>query len=119
MTDGLPTIGITEVDRILQSAQKAAPPDLRLFSFGVGGDVNTLLLDRIARDNRGAADYVNDQEDLEAKIGSFYAKIADPVLSNVRVTLDGARLLDPYPSKIPDLFAGTQLLVLGRYQGDG
>ncbi|MCC2670161.1 MAG: Vault protein inter-alpha-trypsin domain protein [Armatimonadetes bacterium] len=119
MTDGLPTIGNTSVDQILQNAAKAAPKDLRLFSFGVGSDVNTLLLDRLARDNRGDADYVAQDEDLETKIGNFYAKIADPVLSNVKVTLEGAKLLDQYPSKVPDLFAGTQLLILGRYQGAG
>lgn len=119
MTDGLPTTGVTAIDQILGNAAKAAPKDLRLFAFGVGSDVNTLLLDRLSRDNRGDADYVSQDEDLETKIGDFYAKIADPVLSNVQVTVAGARLLDPYPSKLPDLFAGSQLLILGRYQGAG
>lgn len=119
MTDGLPTIGVTEPDRILGNAAKGAPKDLRLFSFGVGADVNTLLLDRLARDNRGVADYVSQDEDLETKIGSFYAKISDPVLSNVKVEVAGGGLKDVYPSKIPDLFAGTQLLVLGRFPGQG
>lgn len=119
MTDGLPTIGTTAIDQILQNAAKAAPKDLRLFAFGVGSDVNTLLLDRLARESRGDADYVAQDEDLETKIGSFYAKISDPVLSNVQVTLEGSKLLDPYPSRIPDLFAGSQLLILGRYQNAG
>lgn len=119
MTDGLPTIGVTSIEQILENARKAAPKDLRLFGFGVGADVNTLLLDRLSRDNRGDTDYVAQDEDLETKIGSFYAKISDPVLSNVRVAMEGARLVDQYPSKIPDLFAGTQLLILGRYQGAG
>jgi Ca-activated chloride channel homolog len=119
MTDGLPTIGVTDIDRILQNAGKAAAADVRLFSFGVGTDVNTLLLDRLARDHRGAADYVSANEDVEAKIGGFYAKISDPVLSNVQVSLSGAKLTDVHPAKLPDLFAGTQLLVLGRYEGHG
>lgn len=119
MTDGLPTIGTTEIDKILGNAQKAAPKDLRMFSFGVGADVNTLLLDRLAGDNHGAADYATADEDLETKIGGFYAKISDPVLSNVKVELNGAPLKEVYPSKIPDIFAGTQLLVLGRYAGTG
>ena len=119
MTDGLPTIGVTDVNKILQNGEKAAPKDLRLFSFGVGADVNTLLLDRLARDHRGAADYVSPNEDLEAKIGSFYSKIADPVLSNVQLTVTGAKLTEVHPGKLPDLFAGTQLLVLARYEGQG
>lgn len=119
MTDGLPTIGQTDVDRILQNAVKAAPADLRLFPFGVGADVNTLLLDRLAVDHRGAADYIADGEDLDSKIGGFYAKISDPILSNVQVALTGAELKDVHPRKIPDVFAGTQLLLLGRYKGAG
>ena len=119
MTDGLPTVGVTDIDRILVSAAKAAPADLRLFSFGVGSDVNTLLLDRLASEHHGAADYVAENEDLENKIGTFYAKISEPVLSNVHVDVAGARLTELYPSRIPDLFAGSQLLILGRYQGSG
>lgn len=119
MTDGLPTIGTTEIDQILANAAKAAPKDLRLFAFGVGADVNTLLLDRLSGDNRGIADYATQDEDLETKIGGFYAKISDPVLSDVKVAVAGATLKEIYPNKIPDLFAGTQLLVLARYQGQG
>jgi Mg-chelatase subunit ChlD len=119
MTDGLPTVGVTDIDRILGNAGRAAPKDLRLFAFGVGADVNTLLLDRLGRDNRGTAEYVSQDEDLETKIGSFYAKIADPVLSGVQLKVAGATLKDVYPARIPDLFAGTQLLVLARYQGHG
>jgi Ca-activated chloride channel family protein len=119
MTDGLPTIGETTPEKILGNADKAAPKEVRLFSFGVGADVNTLLLDRLARDHKGAADYVAPNEDLEAKIGSFYTKIADPVLSDVKLAVNGAELKEVLPSKIPDLFAGEQLLVLGRYSTSG
>ncbi len=119
MTDGLPTIGQTEPDRILANAEKAAPADVRVFSFGVGQDVNTLLLDRVAGDHRGAADYVDQNDDLETKIGGFFVKISDPVLSNVKVTVDGARVSEVLPGRIPDVFAGTQLLLFGRYTGQG
>lgn len=119
MTDGLPTIGETSIERILRGAGHAAPADLRLFTFGVGADVNTLLLDRLARDHRGAADYVRGEEDLETRVGAFYAKIARPVLANVRVEVAGVRLLDVYPQPLPDLFSGTQLLLLARYYGSG
>jgi Ca-activated chloride channel family protein len=81
--------------------------------------VNTLLLDRLARDNRGVAEYVVQDEDLESKIGGFYAKISNPVLANVKLSVSGIQLVDPYPSRLPDLFAGTQLLVLARYKGQG
>lgn len=119
MTDGIPTIGRTQPDEILGNIRKAGLKDIRLFCFGVGADVNTLLLDRLARDNRGAVDYVGRNENLERKIGAFYAKIANPVLSDVKLTFSGITVRDLQPARLPDLFAGTQLLVFGRYQGSG
>lgn len=119
LTDGLPTIGVTDVNKILENAGKASMPGLRLFSFGVGADVNTLLLDRLALDHKGAADYVVQDDELENKVGTFYTKIADPVLANVKLDVQGVSIKDMQPSRVPDLFAGTQLIVLGRYTGSG
>ena len=119
LTDGLPTIGVTDVSKILENAGKVARPGLRLFSFGVGADVNTLLLDRLALDHKGAADYVVQDDELENKVGTFYTKIADPVLANVKLETQGVTIKDMQPSRLPDLFAGTQLIVLGRYTGSG
>lgn len=119
MTDGLPTIGQTNVDQILAGAGKANTAHARLFTFGVGNDVNALLLDRLALNGSGAADYVGPDEDLETKIGGFYAKIANPVLSNVKIEVSGVQTAEVYPKRVPDLFAGSQLLVLGRYKGEG
>ncbi|MBI3911451.1 MAG: VWA domain-containing protein [Armatimonadetes bacterium] len=119
MTDGLPTIGEQNVEKILGSVAPKNAGRARVFSFGVGNDVNTLLLDRLARDNGGAADYVAPDEDLEAKIGSFYEKIARPVLANLKLEAPGAQFADVYPTRLPDLFAGTQLLVTGRFKGAG
>ena len=119
MTDGLPTVGETNVGRIIDNVRQRNAGRARVFVFGVGDDVNTLLLDRIARDNGGDSDYVSANEDLEAKVGSFYAKIAHPVLANLRLEAPGAQLYDLEPARLPDLFAGNQLLVVGRFKGTG
>src|SRR5882762_10325110 len=47
MTDGLPTVGETNPTRIVDNARAARVPGLRLFTFGVGYDVNTTLLDKL------------------------------------------------------------------------
>jgi uncharacterized protein YegL len=119
MTDGIPTIGQTNMDQILANAAKENKVRARLFAFGVGHDVNAVLLDRLALNGSGAADYVGPDEDLETKIGSFYMKIANPVLSNLKIEVAGAQVTETYPGRLPDLFAGSQLLVLGRYRGTG
>lgn len=129
MTDGQPTVGETDVAQILKNVREANTGKViekvtqfhpaRLFVFGVGFDVNTRLLDTLAEDNRGASDYVLPQEDIEAKVGSLYSKIAYPVLSNPRLDWGGMKVYDVYPRRLPDLFRGTQTVVFGRYSDSG
>src|SRR6266478_2476719 len=89
LTDGLPTVGVTDIQRIEENAKQARLPGVRLFTFGVGYDVNTALLDKLAADNGGVADYVEPKEDLEVKISNFFAKINSPVLTDVRLDMSG------------------------------
>lgn len=119
LTDGLPTIGLREPGQILGLVREGAAPNQRIFTFGVGYDVNTLLLDGLARENRGISTYVQPGEDLEEKVSSFYRKVASPVLSDLTVAVDGVQVEDLYPRPLGDLFAGSQLVVAGRYPGSG
>ena len=117
MTDGLPTVGETDEDRLVARATHSAAP--RIFTFGVGTDVNTHLLDRIAQDTRGSSQYVLPNEDLEVKLSSFYTKIKEPALTNLKLEMPGASLQQVYPKELPDLFYGEQLIVLGKYKARG
>lgn len=118
MTDGLPTVGEQNVERILQNVTQARRDGLRLFTFGVGYDVNTRLLDRVAAENGGTADYVAPEEDIEVKVGGFFDKVNHPVLTNLAVDLGAVRTDLTYPRVLPDLFKGTQLALVGRYRND-
>ncbi|MDH7570809.1 MAG: VWA domain-containing protein, partial [Armatimonadota bacterium] len=119
LTDGLPTVGVTDLKEILSNVNKTRVEGLRLFVFGVGDDVNTYLLDRLSGENGGVSEYVRPGEDLEVKVSSFYTKIATPALSNLELDYGGAEVYDVYPKRLPDLFAGTQVLVTGRYRKPG
>ncbi|MBL8161526.1 MAG: VWA domain-containing protein, partial [Anaerolineae bacterium] len=119
LTDGLATEGVTATDAILENLKAAARPNVRIFTFGVGDDVDTFLLDSVVRDNRGAGSYVRPSERIDEEVASLYSKISAPVLTDV--TLDTGSLLtaDLYPAQpLPDLFAGTQLTLVGRYRGE-
>lgn len=119
ITDGLPTIGVTDVDSILANVSAKNTARVRLFAFGVGHDVNTKLLDVLAEQNRGTRDYVEPGEDLELKLSSFYRKVSNPVLADLTLSIKGLTVYDLYPPKLADLFAGMELVVTGRYQGEG
>jgi Ca-activated chloride channel family protein len=116
LTDGLPTAGETNVNRIAENVRAARPAGVRVFTFGVGYDVNTALLDKIAAENGGVADYVEPKEDLEAKVSTFFAKINYPVLTDLQLDLAGIESDLIYPRSLPDLFRGTQITLIGRYR---
>ncbi|HYE16271.1 MAG TPA: VIT and VWA domain-containing protein, partial [Pyrinomonadaceae bacterium] len=116
MTDGLPTVGETNVKSIIENAQKARVPGVRLFTFGVGYDVNTALLDKLAAENGGVAEYVEPDEDLEIKVSNFFTKINHPVLTDIEIEMGAVETDLIYPRQLPDLFRGTQLTVIGRYK---
>ena len=116
MTDGLPTVGVTNAARIVENAREAKVPGLRIFTFGVGYDVNTTLLDKLAAENGGVADYVEPQEDIEVKVSNFFARINHPVLTDLRLDIAGVQTDLYYPRTIPDLFKGSQLTIIGRYK---
>ncbi|MCA1574386.1 MAG: VIT and VWA domain-containing protein [Acidobacteria bacterium] len=115
MTDGLPTVGETNPTRILDNARTARIPGLRLFTFGVGYDVNTALLDKLAAETGGVADYVEPQEDLEVRVSNFFAKVNYPVLTDLRLDMSGVQTDLVYPRELPDLFRGSQITLIGRY----
>ncbi len=119
ITDGLPTVGETDPGKILREASAGNTGKTRIFTFGVGYDVNTFLLDQLAARNYGAADYVAPDEDLEVKLSNFFAKLSSPVMTGIDVDWGNLRVFDVYPRQLPDLFRGSQLTILGRYSGTG
>lgn len=120
LTDGLPTVGEVKNDAIVDAVKSASGGLTRVFCFGLGHDVNTHLLDRITETTRARSQYVLPEEDIELKVSSFFAKVSDPVLADLRLTLDSpVRLARMHPSPLPDLFKGDQLIVVGRFEGRG
>jgi Ca-activated chloride channel family protein len=119
-TDGKPTIGETNVDKILANVAKKNTSNTRIFTFGVGNDLNAAFLDQVAEQSRALSTYVQPQEDIELKVSTFFTKISHPVLANLKLqALSGVSLAEMYPPQLPDLFHGGQLVVLGRYHGAG
>jgi Ca-activated chloride channel family protein len=119
-TDGTPTIGETDTDKILKNIGAKNTANTRIFTFGVGDDVNATFLDQIADDTRALSTYVRPAEDIADKAAGLYSKISNPVLTNLKVTTtNDIAFSEVYPTSLPDLFHGGQLVVMGRYSGKG
>ena len=119
LTDGLPTEGIVDSPDILDNLARSAGDNLRLFSFGVGYDVDTYLLDSLAQAHHGTSSYVAPGERLDEVVSTFYAKISTPVLTDLSLDFGEMRVHDVYPEPLPDLFSGSQIIVVGRYREGG
>jgi Ca-activated chloride channel family protein len=124
VTDGLPTIGRTRETDIRNMVEQANVHKRRIFTFGVGDDVNVPLLDRIADRTRATASYVLPQEDVGLKVAQVFTRLYGPVFANPKLeTVDtggavSTRLVrELIPQKLPDLFEGDQLILLGQYSG--
>ncbi len=119
LTDGIPTEGVTDTEVIIENIRRSANSNVRLFAFGVGYDVDTYLLDTLAAENRGTTTYVTPEQAIDERVSGFYAKVSLPVLTDLELAFDDLVVFDAYPEPLPDLFAGTQLMLLGRYRGSG
>lgn len=117
LTDGLPTVGETDPERIAEQAERGRGR-FRVFAFGVGYDVNAYLLDRLTERARGATAYIQPGGDIEQAVGALAAKLASPVLTDLALSADGIELYDLQPHDLPDLFAGDELVVFGRTRGE-
>jgi Ca-activated chloride channel family protein len=122
LTDGLPTVGTRDESTIRKDAQGTNTADRRVFTFGVGYDVNAPLLDGIAIDTKAESTFVLPGEDVEIKVGQVFDKLdgpvmIDPVFGSLYVgdisTIPQLSMIEP--TQIPDLFSGSRVLVLGRY----
>lgn len=119
LTDGLPTEGVTDGVKIVANVKQATRSNIRLFAFGIGSDVNAVLLDTLSQDNRGATAYVKENQRIDEQVSAFYAKVSTPVLADLKIDWGGISVSDMYPDPLPDLFVGTQLVLVGRYRNGG
>ena len=118
-TDGQPTVDERDPQKIVNNVTARNSANTRIFTFGVGDDVNTAMLDQLADTTRAVTTYVRPAEDIEVKAASMIAKISHPVMTNVKLTTTNVKLHEIYPQQLPDLFHGGQLVVFGRYSGTG
>ncbi len=116
LTDGQPTVGLRSKE-ILDSTE-VWRADARVFTFGVGADVDATLVEQLAITSRGAAHFVRPDESVERAVSLAAQRLASPLLANVQVRIAGGTLRDVYTPYGTDLMAGQELLFLARYTGN-
>jgi Ca-activated chloride channel family protein len=118
LTDGQATTGVTDSEAILAAVRAVNKHSGRIFTFGVGSDVNRPFLERLGKGNRGGVDFIHRGANLKQAVATFYNKISRPVLSDLVLDFKTVTVAMTYPNVLPDLYKGSQLLLVGRYRGD-
>ncbi|HMS35511.1 MAG TPA: VWA domain-containing protein [Ignavibacteria bacterium] len=121
LTDGMPTVGITERTALLNHVHNlitSTETEIFLYSFGIGTDVDQQLLTLMSSQNNGYAEFLLNDE-LESRITNFYLRIKNPVLLSPTITFSSPYINNIYPDPLPNLYIGQQMIVAGRYTQTG
>ncbi|MEO8909014.1 MAG: VIT domain-containing protein [Gemmatimonadaceae bacterium] len=118
LTDGQPTVGERDASVIASNVAKHRE-SRRVFTFGVGADLNISLIEQLALEGRGTASFVRPEESVERAVGIVASRLTSPLVTDVRIHSDGVRLLKMHPAGPVDIFAGEDLVILARYNGGG
>lgn len=116
LTDGLPTVGERDRHKLCEMARTSNKQQVRLVAFGVGFDVNGVLLDSLAVQNHGLSEYVLPGENIEERVPGFYQRMQNPLVTDAVVSFEGAHIHDTYPRHVGDLYEGERMLLVGRYR---
>lgn len=119
LTDGCPTTGVRDESQIWENIAEANAKQTRIFVFGIGDDLNTRFLDKLAAGNGGTHHYLVPNEDIKVAVSSLFRKIKDPVLVNTEIDFADIDTEYVYPQELPNLFSHEQLTLVGRYKGHG
>lgn len=109
MTDG----EVGNEAEIIAEVQKH--PKARVFSFGIGSSINRYLLDKIAEEGNGEAEYVSLEDDGSKAARKFYERVRTPLLTDISVDWNGLPVTDIYPKQIGDLFSAKPFILNGRF----
>lgn len=91
----------------------------RVFPVGIGSAPNRYLIDRLGVVGRGFASYLGIGEQASDLGPSLVRRSAYPYLTDVSVDWGDLRVSDVTPSAIQDVYAGTPLILSGRYLRGG
>ena len=119
LTDGYPTIGLTDTDSIVARVNRMNVEDVRIFTFGIGANVSRPLLSELAKTNHGYATFIASDDSISLLIKNQFMRISKPVLKDLKIDFGGLDTRDSYPKIQGDLFWGSQVQEYGLYKGKG
>jgi Ca-activated chloride channel homolog len=119
LTDGKPTIGVTQLDEILSYTANLNTKNVRIFSFGIGDNLSKPLLTQLSMQNHGYATYITSDDNIAKLVSNHFTRISKPIITDLSLDYGGFVTLDKYPKTFLDLYWGSQTMEMGLYPQGG
>ncbi|XP_048029063.1 inter-alpha-trypsin inhibitor heavy chain H3-like isoform X2 [Megalobrama amblycephala] len=112
LTDGDPTSGETNIERIMANVKKAIGLKFPLYCLGFGHDVNFDFLTKMSLENGGVARRIYEDSDADLQLQGFYDEVAVPLLTDIQLQYTGGTNLTKTSFNL--YFNGSEIVVSGQ-----
>uniref|UniRef100_A0A672LJV6 Inter-alpha-trypsin inhibitor heavy chain H3-like n=1 Tax=Sinocyclocheilus grahami TaxID=75366 RepID=A0A672LJV6_SINGR len=112
LTDGDPTSGETNIEKIMANVQKAIGTKFPLYCLGFGYDVNFDFLTKMSLENGGVARRIYEDSDADLQLQGFYEEVAVPLLTDIQLKYPGGTNLTKTSFSL--YFNGSEIVVSGQ-----
>uniref|UniRef100_A0A8C6V7F5 Inter-alpha-trypsin inhibitor heavy chain H4 n=1 Tax=Naja naja TaxID=35670 RepID=A0A8C6V7F5_NAJNA len=118
LTDGEPTIGVTDPKKIQKNINEANQGKYFLYCLGFGFDVSYSFLEKLALDNSGVARRIYEDSDATLQLQDFYSEVAIPILKNININYVGNAVEDVTENNFKLLYEGSEIVVAGKFDNE-
>lgn len=111
------TDGQADIDQV--ELRKANTSGSRIFVFGIGDEVNTADLIKIATLHNGSATFIRKDPEIVFSVSDLFTRINDPLMKDPIFTFEPDVVHSILPTVVPDLYRGEQVMLVARYSAPG
>jgi Ca-activated chloride channel family protein len=119
LTDGKPTVGELNPQTIIDNIAIANNKGVKIFTFGIGDNLNRILITKLATENNGYSTYITSDDSISILITNHFTKISKPIITDLSIDFGGLLNWDRYPKIFSDLYWGSQSVEMGLYSNSG
>ncbi|XP_016422340.1 inter-alpha-trypsin inhibitor heavy chain H3-like [Sinocyclocheilus rhinocerous] len=112
LTDGDPTSGETNIEKIMANVKEAIGTKFPLYCLGFGYDVNFDFLTKMSLENGGVARRIYEDSDADLQLQGFYDEVAVPLLTDIQLKYPGGTNLTKTSFSL--YFNGSEIVVSGQ-----
>lgn len=89
----------------------------RLFTVGIGSAPNSHFMRKAAQFGRGASITIGDLGEVQEQMQALFAKLENPLVTDLQLTWPRGLKVDAYPKRLPDLYRGEPVQLVARIDG--